>query len=99
MKADCARGRPKGHGHDKPSCSSRPRWRPRSLQRLSGASTSGPCREWCDVGERDARRFLEALEAWVSDAPGWYGNHGQDLPPQGDWTFFARALDAAQIYE
>ncbi|WP_455680445.1 DUF7660 family protein [Streptomyces nigra] len=51
------------------------------------------------MGERDARRLLEALEAWVADAPGWYGNHGQDLPPQGDWTFFARALDAAQIYE
>ncbi|MFG2448311.1 hypothetical protein ACGFSG_02945 [Streptomyces sp. NPDC048512] len=43
--------------------------------------------------------FLGALEAWVSDAPGWYANHGQDLPPQGDWTFFARALTAARIYE
>jgi hypothetical protein len=43
--------------------------------------------------------FLEALEAWVSNAPGWYDNHGQDLPPQGDWTFFARALVAARIYE
>ncbi|MCX5283323.1 hypothetical protein [Streptomyces sp. NBC_00198] len=43
--------------------------------------------------------FLEALEAWISDAPGWYANHGQDLPPQGDWTFFARALTAARIYE
>ncbi|WP_328495173.1 hypothetical protein OHS59_22355 [Streptomyces sp. NBC_00414] len=43
--------------------------------------------------------FLEALEAWVSDASGWYADHGQDLPPQGDWTFFARALAAARIYE
>lgn len=52
--------------------------------------------EW-ENGTLDA--FLEALEAWVSDAPGWYASHGQDLPPQGDWTFFARALAAARIYE
>jgi hypothetical protein len=43
--------------------------------------------------------FLEALEAWVSDAPGWYANHGQELPAKGDWTFIARALSAARIYE
>ncbi|MFI9604428.1 DUF7660 family protein [Streptomyces sp. NPDC004069] len=44
-------------------------------------------------------RFLEALEAWVADSPGWHRNFGHDLPPEGDWTFFARALDAARIYE
>jgi hypothetical protein len=43
--------------------------------------------------------FLEALEAWVSSAPGWYANHGQALPAEGDWTFFARALSAARHYE
>jgi hypothetical protein len=43
--------------------------------------------------------FLEALEAWVADAPGWYTNHGQELPPNGDWTFMARALSAARFYE
>ncbi|MFC3577580.1 hypothetical protein ACFOZ0_30825 [Streptomyces yaanensis] len=44
-------------------------------------------------------RFLEALEAWVAASPGWCRNFGHDLPPEGDWTFFARALDAARIYE
>ncbi|WP_306186532.1 hypothetical protein [Streptomyces sp. MK5] len=44
-------------------------------------------------------RFLEALEAWVAASPGWYRNFGHALPPEGDWMFFARALDAARIYE
>ncbi|MCQ1580516.1 DUF7660 family protein [Streptomyces parvus] len=43
--------------------------------------------------------FLEALETWVADAPGWYANHGQELPPEGDWAFMARALSAARFYE
>ncbi|MGW3497618.1 DUF7660 family protein [Streptomyces sp. NPDC001020] len=43
--------------------------------------------------------FLEALEAWVADAPRWYTNHGQELPPNGDWTFMAQALSAARFYE
>ncbi|NEB74662.1 hypothetical protein G3I40_05370 [Streptomyces sp. SID14478] len=43
--------------------------------------------------------FLEALEAWVSDAPGWYANHDQELPADGDWQFIARALSAARFYE
>ncbi|WP_438306646.1 DUF7660 family protein (plasmid) [Streptomyces sp. HUAS TT11] len=30
--------------------------------------------------------FLEALEVWVADTPGWYANHGQELPPEGDWA-------------
>ncbi|MFI1371201.1 hypothetical protein ACH4UY_04210 [Streptomyces longwoodensis] len=44
-------------------------------------------------------RFLEALEAWVAASPAAYRNHGRDLPPDGDWTFFAHALTAARIYE
>ncbi|MFI5978536.1 hypothetical protein [Streptomyces sp. NPDC051452] len=43
--------------------------------------------------------FLEALEAWVSDAPGWYANHDEELPTDADWTFIARALSAARFYE
>lgn len=43
--------------------------------------------------------FLEALEAWISSAPGWYANHKQVLPAEGYWTFFARALTAARHYE
>ncbi|WP_435865916.1 DUF7660 family protein [Streptomyces wedmorensis] len=44
-------------------------------------------------------RFLEALAAWVNDAPGAYRNANEELPTSGDWTFFARALHAATIYE
>ncbi|MEU5277745.1 hypothetical protein AB0G87_15155 [Streptomyces asoensis] len=43
--------------------------------------------------------FLEALEAWIGSSPGWYRNFGHDLPFEGDWTFFARALTAATVYE
>ncbi|MEU7296083.1 hypothetical protein AB0A76_23190 [Streptomyces exfoliatus] len=43
--------------------------------------------------------FLEALQAWTDASPGWYRNFGHDLPREGDWTFFARALTAARIYE
>jgi hypothetical protein len=43
--------------------------------------------------------FLEALAAWVDDCPGWYQNFGKELPADGDWTFIARALQAAKVYE
>ncbi|MEV4614919.1 hypothetical protein AB0K43_20315 [Kitasatospora sp. NPDC049258] len=43
--------------------------------------------------------FLEALASWTEDADGWYRNFGQELPPGGDWTFLARALGAATVYE
>lgn len=43
--------------------------------------------------------FLEALAAWVHDAPGAYRNSGQEFPTEGSWGFFARALQAATIYE
>jgi hypothetical protein len=44
-------------------------------------------------------RFLEALAAWMHAAPGWYQNFGKELPDGGDWTFLARALQAATVYE
>ncbi|MEU5707116.1 DUF7660 family protein [Streptomyces flaveolus] len=47
----------------------------------------------------DLPSFLEALAAWIDDAEGWYSNTGRELPPGGDWTFFARALQAATVYE
>jgi hypothetical protein len=43
--------------------------------------------------------YLEALAAWIQSAPGWYQNFGQPLPDDGNWTFFARALAAAVVYE
>ncbi|MFE5080010.1 DUF7660 family protein [Streptomyces mirabilis] len=47
----------------------------------------------------DLGGFLEALAAWIDDADGWYGNVGRELPANGDWSFFARALRAATTYE
>ncbi|MFJ4470356.1 hypothetical protein ACIP2X_23175 [Streptomyces sp. NPDC089424] len=47
----------------------------------------------------DLASFLEALAAWIDDACGWYDDAGRDLPADGDWTFFARALRAATNYE
>ncbi|MFF8727233.1 hypothetical protein ACF073_12165 [Streptomyces sp. NPDC015171] len=47
----------------------------------------------------DLPSFLEALAAWIDDADGWYGNTGRELPRDGDWMFFARALRAATVYE
>jgi hypothetical protein len=44
-------------------------------------------------------RYLEALAAYIADAPGWYRNNNIALPPNGDWTFFARVLAGAAIYE
>ncbi|MEU1408119.1 hypothetical protein ABZ471_38370 [Streptomyces sp. NPDC005728] len=64
------------------------------LARLRADYESGA--DW-ENGTLDA--FLEALEAWISSAPGWYANHKQVLPAEGDWTFFARALTAARHYE
>ncbi|MFI0989417.1 DUF7660 family protein [Streptomyces exfoliatus] len=60
-------------------------------------------RDHVDGGEAwenaDLARFLEALAAWVDDADGWYRNTGHELPADGDWRFFARALQAATMYE
>ncbi|WP_442712901.1 DUF7660 family protein [Streptomyces rochei] len=39
------------------------------------------------------------LAAWVHDSPGFYRNFGKELPADGDWTFIARALQAATVYE
>ncbi|MFD9463015.1 hypothetical protein [Streptomyces sp. NPDC060027] len=47
----------------------------------------------------DLPSFLEALAAWIDDSGGWYSNTGRELPASGDWRFFARALQAATIYE
>lgn len=44
-------------------------------------------------------RFLDALAAWIEASPGWYRNFDQEMPPNGDWTLFARALSAAVVYE
>ncbi|GAU71586.1 hypothetical protein SSP35_52_00090 [Streptomyces sp. NBRC 110611] len=44
-------------------------------------------------------RFLEALAAWMASSDGWYRNFGEELPANGDWTFIARALSAATVYE
>ncbi|WP_306189978.1 hypothetical protein [Streptomyces sp. MK5] len=55
--------------------------------------------EGCSWENADLPSFLEALAAWISDADGWYGNNGRELPADGDWRFFTRALRAASVYE
>ncbi|MFD0367734.1 hypothetical protein [Streptomyces sp. NPDC127114] len=60
-------------------------------------------RSYVDRGESwdnaDLAGFLDALAAWIDDADGWYNNTGLELPANGDWRFFARALRAATVYE
>lgn len=48
---------------------------------------------------RTVEDYLGALAAWITDSPGSYRHLGEEMPPNGDWTFFARALSAAVIYE
>ncbi|MFI5965125.1 hypothetical protein ACIA8J_23520 [Streptomyces asoensis] len=42
--------------------------------------------------------FLEALAAWIDASPFLYKNFQREMPPHGDWAFFARALGAAVVY-
>ncbi len=56
-------------------------------------------RSGADWENQTLDRFLDALSAWITAAPGLYRNFGQELPAEGDWTFFARALAAAVVYE
>ncbi|MGI5478738.1 DUF7660 family protein [Streptomyces lavendofoliae] len=42
-------------------------------------------------------RFLEALAAWMEDSPGCL--RSQRMPQGGDWTYLAKALQAATLYE
>ncbi|WP_370413288.1 hypothetical protein [Streptomyces fradiae] len=60
-------------------------------------------RSYVDPGESwdnaDLAGFLEALAAWIDDADGWHQSAGLELPTNGDWRFFARALRAATMYE
>ncbi|MEU2282146.1 hypothetical protein ABZ614_09450 [Streptomyces sp. NPDC013178] len=58
------------------------------------------CGAWPLLRESaELSRFLEALAAWIDDADGWYSNADGELPTNGDWRFFARALDTATMYE
>ncbi|MEU2550810.1 hypothetical protein ABZ589_03740 [Streptomyces sp. NPDC013313] len=61
------------------------------------------CSNYIDEGaswsNADLSAFLEALAAWIDDADGWYSNAGRPMPSNGDWSFFARALRAASVYE
>ncbi|MDI2124935.1 DUF7660 family protein [Yinghuangia seranimata] len=43
--------------------------------------------------------YLESLAAWIDAADGWHRNAGKEAPAGGDWTFMARALQAATVYE
>ncbi|WP_443046999.1 DUF7660 family protein [Streptomyces sp. NBC_00267] len=48
---------------------------------------------------RTVEDYLGALVAWITDSPGSYRYLGEEMPPDGDWMYFARALSAAVVYE
>ncbi|WP_420802781.1 DUF7660 family protein [Streptomyces adustus] len=51
------------------------------------------------VPPRTLDSFLGALAAWIASSDGWYRNLDKKLPADGDWTFIARALSAATVYD
>ncbi|MFE0699891.1 hypothetical protein [Streptomyces sp. NPDC058872] len=67
------------------------------------AMIQGLCDDFRRRGEewenRTVEDYLDALAAWITDSPGSYRNLGEEMPSGGDWTFFARALSAAVVYE
>lgn len=44
-------------------------------------------------------RFLEALEAWATDLPGYFANRGEPVPEEPSWSLIAMLLLAAKYYE
>ncbi|KUJ35341.1 hypothetical protein ADL25_37595 [Streptomyces sp. NRRL F-5122] len=48
---------------------------------------------------RTVEDYLSALARCITDLPGSYRHRGEEMPPDGDWTYFARALSAAVVYE
>jgi hypothetical protein len=47
----------------------------------------------------DLPRFLEALEAWAMDLPGYFENRGEPVPEEPSWSLVAMLLVAAKHYE
>lgn len=43
--------------------------------------------------------FLEAWAAWLNDCPGWFANHGQEVPESPSWKFVGDMVMAARVYE
>ena len=43
--------------------------------------------------------YLEALAAWTHDMDGYYKYQGESIPQDINWSFIARLLYAAKIYE
>ena len=47
----------------------------------------------------DLESFLEALGAWIQDAPGAFAERGEVIPDPPGWDVLAQALQAARIYD
>jgi len=47
----------------------------------------------------DLESFLEALAAWLQDAPGHFAARGETIPQPPGWGVLAQALTAAKSYE
>ena len=83
-----------------------------SLDRLSGAVPDPSAgRERFDAAlaelvtglkksqsDRPLYDYLEALQAWLVDCPGYYANRGASMPIDA-WALLADALKAAKEYE
>lgn len=52
-----------------------------------------------DWENADLPRYLEALEAWANDLPGYFGNRGEPIPEEPSWSLIAQLLLAAKYYE
>jgi len=48
--------------------------------------------------DRPLGEYLEALQAWLEDCPGYYANRGSSVPIEA-WALLADAIVAATDYE
>ncbi len=48
--------------------------------------------------DRPLGEYLEALQAWLEDCPGYYANLGVSMPLDA-WALLADAIEAAKSYE
>jgi len=51
-------------------------------------------RQW----DRPLGEYLEGLQVWLEDSPGYYANLGVTMP-LGAWALLADAIEAAKSYE
>lgn len=48
---------------------------------------------------QDIASYLNAMAAWVEDAPGYFSNANRAMPQDNCWKLIATVLIAAKMYE